>query len=121
MDTETSRPMHITRDGELLTVELGDRLGMENRHLLKEAVAGALDGGVRRVCVRFPHAHPATFVESSGWGVLVSLTRRARECGARLELSCVDPANLGYLRQIRLDEFFQFADEPGQVRECVSA
>ena len=111
MDTETPRPLRITREGDLLTAELGERLGMENRHLLKSTVTEALDDGVRRIHIRFSSAHTPTFVESSGWGALVWLTRRARERGACLALCGVDGANLGYLRLIQLHDFFHLEDD----------
>ena len=122
MDTETPRPLRFTREGDLLTAELGERLGMENRQLLKTAVTEALDGGATRIRIRFSSAYIPTFVESSGWGALVWLTRQARERGASLALCNVDGGNLGYLRLIQLDEFFQVEDEaerhPALTHRC---
>lgn len=110
MDMDTPRPLRFAREGDLLTAELGERLGMENRHLLKAAVTEALDGGATRVRIRFSSGYIPTFVESSGWGALVWLTRQARERGASLVLCDVDSGNLGYLRLIQLDEFFEVED-----------
>ncbi len=100
----------FVRHADVLTVELGDRLGMENRQELKSAIVAALGAGVRLVRVRFAAAERSTFVDSSGWGVLVALSRKAQEAGARLVLVEVDTGNLEYLGMTRLDGFFRMED-----------
>ena len=110
MATESSA-FRFAHHSDTLTVNLGARLGMDNRQELKGGVLAALDEGARLVRVRFAAAQHPTFVDSSGWGVLVALTRRAQEAGARLVLVDVDPGNLEYLALTRLGDFF--AREPG--------
>lgn len=107
MINEIASPFRFAHIGDTLTVELGDRLAMENRQGLRSEVVAAPVGGVRLVRVRFAPAERPTFVDSSGWGVLVALTRKAREAGARLVLADVDPGNSEYLGMTRLDQFFQ--------------
>ncbi|MBD0319046.1 MAG: STAS domain-containing protein [Gemmatimonadetes bacterium] len=112
----TIESYRFIRHADVLTVELGERLGMENRQELKSAVASALDTGARLVRVRFAAAERSTFVDSSGWGVLVALSRKAQEAGARLVLAEVDPGNLEYLALTRLDGFFRM--EAGEERRA---
>jgi anti-anti-sigma factor len=109
--TIESSSFRFARHADVLSVELGDRLGMENRQELKSAIAAALGAGVRLVRVRFAAAERSTFVDSSGWGVLVALSRKAQESGARLVLVGVDPGNLEYLGMTRLDGFFRMEQE----------
>jgi anti-anti-sigma factor len=88
---------------------------MENRQELKRRTVESLGEGTRLVRVRFA-ADRATFVDSSGWGVLVGLARRAQEAGARLVLVNVDAGNLDYLALTRLDAFFtREAEEPDRL------
>ena len=110
--TIESSSFRFVRHADVLTVELGERLGMENRQELKNAIAAALGAGVRLVRVRFASAERCTFVDSSGWGVLVALSRKAQEAGARLVLAGVDPGNLEYLGMTRLDGFFRMEEVP---------
>jgi hypothetical protein len=107
MINEHAAPFRFADTGDALTVELGDRLALENRQELRSGVIAALGRGVRLVRIRFAPPERPTFVDSSGWGVLVALTRKAREADARLVLADVDPGNLEYLGMTRLDEFFR--------------
>lgn len=116
MTIESTSPFRIARQGETLTAELGARLVMENRQALKGAVLAALVGGAREIRVRFAPAERSTFVDSSGWGVLVGLARSAREAGGRLVLVDVDPGNLDYLALTRLGDFFtRETSEPDRI------
>lgn len=115
MINEHASPFRFAQVGDTLAVELGDRLALENRRELRSAVVAALEDGVRLVRVRFAPADRPTFVDSSGWGVLVALTRKAGEAGARLVLADVDPGNLEYLGMTRLEEFFRI-EGPGEER-----
>jgi anti-anti-sigma factor len=115
MSNECSSPFRFAQVGDTLVVELGDRLALENRQELRSEVVAALAGGVRLVRVRFAPAERPTFVDSSGWGVLVALTRKAPESGARLVLADVDPGNREHLGMTRLEEFFCI-EPPGEER-----
>ncbi len=116
MTIESSSSFRFARRADVLTVDLGDRLGMENRQELKSGIIAALAEGARLVRVRFAPAERCTFVESSGWGVLVALARKAQETGARLVLLDVDPGNLEYLGLTRLGEFFRLEREEPERR-----
>lgn len=107
MSNEHASPFRFAHVGDTLTVELGDRLALENRQELRGEVVVALARGARLVRVRFAPAERPTFVDSSGWGVLVALTRKAGESGARLVLANVDSGNLEYLGMTRLEGFFR--------------
>ena len=116
--TIESSSFRFARHADVLTVDLGRRLGMENRPELKSGIIAALAGGVRLVRVRFAPAERSTFVDSSGWGVLVALSRKAQEAGASLVLVDVDPGNLEYLAMTRLDGFFRIEQGDGEVKRA---
>lgn len=115
MSIESRPAFRFARAGDTLAVELGERLVMENRMELKNGVLAEI-AGVRVLRIHFSRAAVPTFVDSSGWGVLVGLARRAQEGGARLVLMDVDPGNLDYLWLTRLGDFFtRETSEPDRI------
>ena len=116
MNIESRSAFRFARAGDTLAVELGERLVMENRMELKNGVLAEIAAGALVLRIHFSTAAVPTFVDSSGWGVLVGLARRAQEGGARLVLMNVDPGNLDYLWLTRLGDFFaRETSEPGRL------
>ena len=97
----------LTQTDDRLLVELEGQLDIGNRQALKDAVLQAVGQGVRLVIVDCARA---TFIDSSGLGALVSLSKRLREVGGDLRL-CALNADLWSLFELtRLDAIFpQFA------------
>jgi len=65
-------------------VRVEGQLIVGNRHQLKELIQAALDQGARRILVDFSETG---YIDSSGLGALVSISKRVREVGGELRLS----------------------------------
>ena len=84
-----------SRDGSGVTVvKVEGQLIVGNRQELKELVFAALDKGDRRILIDFSQTG---YIDSSGLGALVSISKRVREAGGELAqpgapvLSVLDP------------------------------
>ena len=85
--TEGDRPMGFsqTKDASGVTVvQVEGQLIVGNRQELKDLVQAALDRGERRILIDFSRTG---YIDSSGLGALVSISKRIREAGGELRLS----------------------------------
>lgn len=86
--------------GSTSIIAVRGQLVVTNRDAFKAAVQGALAAGATRVIV---DCAAATFIDSSGLGALVSLSRAASEQGASLHLAALSPELLSLFELTRLD------------------
>ncbi len=75
------------RVGSVTVVEVEGQLIVGNRHELKELVIEEVEGGARSFVVDFARTG---YIDSSGLGVLVGLSKRVREVGGQLRLSSLN-------------------------------
>lgn len=90
--------MVVTVDGQLI---------VGNRHELKQKVTDALDSGERKFLIDFTKTG---YIDSSGLGVLVSLSRRIREAEGDLRLSGLNEDLRTLFELTKLDTLFNIAD-----------
>src|ERR671913_213438 len=83
-----------------------------NRHELKELVQAALERGERRLLVDFSRTG---YIDSSGLGALVSISKRVREAGGELRLSGLNEDLRSLFELTKLDTLFAIADTPQQA------
>ena len=62
----------------VVVVKVDGQLIVGNRHELKDLIQSALDGGARRLLIDFSGTG---YIDSSGLGALVSISKRVREAG----------------------------------------
>ena len=86
--------------GSTTVIALQGQLVLTNRDAFKDAALGALAAGATRIIV---DCTTATFIDSSGLGALVSISRAATEQGASLFLAALSPELLSLLEMTRLD------------------
>ncbi|MFO7587862.1 MAG: STAS domain-containing protein [Gemmatimonadota bacterium] len=97
----------LADDGEVTIVEVNGELIVGNRQELKARVLERLDGGDRKFLIDFS---ASSYIDSSGLGVLVSLSKKIREAGGSLRLAGLN-ADLRTLFELtRLDSLFHIAD-----------
>ena len=91
----------------VLVVDVEGQLIVGNRQELKQKVLEELEGGERKFVVDF---EKTGYIDSSGLGVLVSLSKKIREQGGELRLANLneDPRTLFELT--KLDTLFHIAD-----------
>ncbi len=93
-------------------VEVDGQLIVGNRHELKDLVQSALERGERRLLVDFSRTG---YIDSSGLGALVSISKRIREAGGELRLSGLNDDLRSLFELTKLDTLFAIAETPEQA------
>ena len=102
-----------SRDGSGVTVvKVEGQLIVGNRQELKELVFAALDNGERRILIDFSQTG---YIDSSGLGALVSISKRVREAGGELRLSGLNEDLRSLFELTKLDTLFAIAETPQQA------
>ena len=74
----------VVAKDDVTLIEVGGQLIVGNRQLLKEQVLDQLERGDRKFIVDFSKTD---YIDSSGLGVLVTLSKKIREQGGQLSLA----------------------------------
>jgi anti-sigma B factor antagonist len=102
-----------SRDGSGVTVvKVEGQLVVGNRQELKDLVFAALDKGDRRILIDFSQTG---YIDSSGLGALVSISKRVREAGGELRLSGLNEDLRSLFELTKLDTLFAIAETPQQA------
>jgi anti-sigma B factor antagonist len=99
-------------DGAVTVVRVEGQLIVGNRQELKELIGSALAAGDRKFLIDFAGAG---YIDSSGLGALVGLSRRVREAGGELRLSGLNEDLRSLFELTKLDTLFAIADTPEQA------
>jgi anti-sigma B factor antagonist len=97
----------IERQGEVVVVDVEGQLIVGNRNELKQKVIDELEKGARKVLIDFARTG---YIDSSGLGVLVTLSRRIRELGGELRLANLNEDLKTLFELTKLDTLFQISD-----------
>jgi anti-sigma B factor antagonist len=89
--------------GGVMVVTVDGQLIVGNRQELKQQVIDALDGGARKFVVDFTRTG---YIDSSGLGVLVSLSKKIREHGGDLRLAGLNEDLQTLFELTKLDTLF---------------
>ena len=95
------------REGDITVVDVGGQLIVGNRQELKQKVLDELEKGDRRFLIDFAQTG---YIDSSGLGVLVSLSKKIREQGGELRLANLNEDLKTLFELTKLDTLFQIAD-----------
>lgn len=102
----TQAPHGVT----MVTVE--GQLIVANRHELKQIVQDALDQGARHFVIDFT---PTAYIDSSGLGALVSMSKRVRQAGGDLRLAGLNEDLRSLFELTKLDTLFAIFATPGEA------
>lgn len=97
----------IERMGEVTVVDVNGELTVANRGELKERVLRRLEEGEGVFVIDFSKTG---YIDSSGLGVLVSLSKRIREENGRLRLAGLNQDLRTLFELTKLDTLFQISD-----------
>jgi anti-sigma B factor antagonist len=97
----------VSREGDVTVVDVDGQLIVGNRQELKQKVLDELEGGGRKFLVDFTETG---YIDSSGLGVLVSLSKKIREQGGELRLSSLNEDLRTLFELTKLDTLFRIAD-----------
>ena len=91
----------------VLIVEVDGQLIVGNRQEFKQKVLDALDAGERKFLVDFT---ATGYIDSSGLGVLVSLSKKIRDEGGELRLAGLNDDLKTLFELTKLDTLFAISD-----------
>ena len=98
--------------GGVLDIEVEGQLIVGNRQELKQRVLDALEAGDRKFLIDFTKTG---FIDSSGLGVLVSLSKKIRDEGGDLRLAGLNEDLKTLFELTKLDTLFAIADSAQQA------
>ena len=97
----------VVAKDDVTLIEVGGQLIVGNRQLLKEQVLDQLERGDRKFIVDFSKTD---FIDSSGLGVLVTLSKKIREQEGQLSLVSLSEDLRTLFELTKLDTLFIFSD-----------
>src|ERR1700739_472270 len=97
----------MTRHGAVVVVDVEGQLIVGNRQELKQKVLDELEKGERKFLIDFSRTG---YIDSSGLGVLGSLSKKIREQGGELRLANLNDDLKTLFELTKLDTLFQIAD-----------
>jgi anti-sigma B factor antagonist len=98
--------------GGVTVVQVDGQLIVGNRHELKDLIQAALDSGERKLLVDFSRTG---YIDSSGLGALVSVSKRIREAGGELRLAGLNDDLRSLFELTKLDTLFTISETPEQA------
>ena len=93
--------------GDVTVVAVTGQLTVGNRQQLKDKVLAEVAFGARKVAVDFSDT---SYIDSSGLGVLVSLSKKIREHSGELRLACLNEDLRILFELTKLDTLFRISD-----------
>jgi anti-sigma B factor antagonist len=100
--------LHKDKRG-ITVVSVDGQLIVGNRQELKQAVLDAIEGGARKFVIDFTRTG---YIDSSGLGVLVSLSKKIREQGGDLRLAGLNEDLQTLFELTKLDTLFAITKTP---------
>jgi len=97
--------LKLSEKGDLTLIRIGSQLIVGNREQLKEKVLKQLERGSRKFIVDFSKTD---YIDSSGLGVLVTLSKKIREEGGELSLAELSEDLRILFELTRIDSLFLF-------------
>ncbi|MCU0624364.1 MAG: STAS domain-containing protein [Gemmatimonadaceae bacterium] len=97
----------MRKQGDVTIVDVDGQLIVGNRQEMKQRVLDELDKGERKFLVDF---EKTGYIDSSGLGVLVSLSKKIREQGGALRLANLNDDLKTLFELTKLDTLFEIAD-----------
>jgi anti-sigma B factor antagonist len=97
----------VQKSDDITIVDVDGQLIVGNRQELKQKVLDELEGGARKFLIDFANTG---YIDSSGLGVLVSLSKKIREKGGELRLSGLNEDLRTLFELTKLDTLFRITD-----------
>src|SRR5215216_3539706 len=98
----------IAKQGDRIVVGIPDQLIIANRQELKQRVLDELERGARKFRIDF---RDTGYIDSSGLGVLVSLSKKIREHAGEFRLSNLNDDLKTLFEPTKLDPILQIDDD----------
>jgi anti-sigma B factor antagonist len=98
----------VKKQNDITIVDVEGQLIVGNRQELKQKVLEELEGGERKFLIDFANTG---YIDSSGLGVLVSLSKKIREQGGELRLANLNEDLRTLFELTKLDTLFHIASD----------
>ena len=102
----------VVKQDDVTVVDVEGQLIVGNRQELKQKMLEELEGGARKFVIDFSETG---YIDSSGLGVLVSLSKKIREQGGELRLSGLNEDLRTLFELTKLDTLFRIADSKDEA------
>lgn len=102
----------VTKENDVTVVAVEGQLIVGNRQELKQKVLDELENGERKFVVDFDQTG---YIDSSGLGVLVSLSKKIREQGGELRLASLNEDLRTLFELTKLDTLFKISDSRAEA------
>ncbi len=102
----------VSKEGPVTVVDVEGQLIVGNRQELKQKVLEELEGGEKTFVIDFQNTG---YIDSSGLGVLVSLSKKIREQGGELRLAGLNEDLRTLFELTKLDTLFKIADSRAEA------
>jgi anti-sigma B factor antagonist len=96
----------VGKQGDITVLDVEGQLIVGNRQELKQKVLEELEDGERKFLIDFDRTG---YIDSSGLGVLVSLSKKIREQGGELRLANLNEDLRTLFELTKLDTLFQIS------------
>jgi anti-sigma B factor antagonist len=96
----------------VVVLQVEGQLIVGNRQQLKDMVQAAVDGGESRILIDFSRTG---YIDSSGLGALVSISKKVREAGGELRLAGLNEDLRSLFELTKLDTLFSIAETREQA------
>lgn len=97
----------VSEQGDVTVIDVEGQLIVGNRQELKQKVLDQLESGARKFLIDFSGTG---YIDSSGLGVLVSLSKKIREQGGELRLANLNEDLRTLFELTKLDTLFHIAN-----------
>lgn len=98
---------NMRRFGQVTVVEVAGQLIVGNRQELKRMILAEVEAGTRRFVVDFAMTG---YIDSSGLGILVSLSKKVREVDGRFRLASLNDDLRTLFELTRLNTLFDICE-----------
>lgn len=102
----------VNKEGGITVVDVEGQLIVGNRQELKQKVLDELESGERTFVIDFANTG---YIDSSGLGVLVSLSKKIREQAGELRLAGLNEDLRTLFELTKLDTLFKIADSRAEA------
>lgn len=102
----------VKKQGDVTVIDVAGQLIVGNRQELKQKVLEHLEAGGRKFLIDFSDTG---YIDSSGLGVLVSLSKKIREQGGELRLANLNEDLRTLFELTKLDTLFHIANDRAEA------
>ena len=104
----------VKKHNDIVVIDVQGQLIVGNRQELKQKVLDELEEGSKKFLIDFSETG---YIDSSGLGVLVSLSKKIREHGGELRLADLNDDLKTLFELTKLDTLFQISDTRDRALE----